>query len=223
MKKTLISIALTSLFALSSTVSTKAFAEEESGLNGVEGLSANVAVVSQYFFRGIAQTDSASASAGLDYELGNFSVGTWVADVSDGLEVDFYGSYGFEFDGGFGLSAGFTSYQYTGDFDTSYNEINLGASFSFVSVTYNVGVHEVEGASDSDYDFITVTGEYEGFYATYGSWGQDFDGDYFELGYGTSVSGFDIGVAAIINSKELDVEGAAEGDESLVFSIAKSF
>ena len=221
MKKTLITIALTSLFTLSSAITTNAFAEE-SGLNGVEGLSANVAVVSQYFFRGVAQTDTASASAGLDYELGNFSVGTWVADVSDGLEIDLYGSYGFEFDNGFGLSAGFTSYQYTGDFDTSYNEVNLGASFSFVSVAYSVGVHEVEGGSDSDYDFLSVTGEYEGFYATYGTWGQDFEGDYFELGYGTSVSGFDVGVAAIINSKELDLE-TGEGDESLVFSIAKSF
>ena len=222
MKKTLLSIALTSLFTLSTTVSTSALAFEESGLNGVEGLSANVGVVSQYFFRGVAQTDSASASAGLDYEIGNFSVGTWVADVSDGLEVDIYGAYGLSFDNGFGLSAGFTSYQYTGDFDTSYNEVNLGASFSFVSVAYSVGKHEVEGGSDSDYDFLSVTGEYEDFYVTYGTWGQDFDGDYFVVGYGTEVSGFDVGVAAIINSKELDLE-TGEGDESLVFSIAKSF
>jgi len=229
MKKTLLSIALTSLFTLSTTVSTSALAFEESGLNGVEGLSANVGVVSQYFFRGVAQTDSASASAGLDYEIGNFSVGTWVADVSDGLEVDIYGAYGLSFDNGFGLSAGFTSYQYTGDFDTSYNEVNLGASFSFVSVAYSVGVWE-DGIlddndnpiDDADYDFLSITGEYEGFYATYGTWGQDLDGDYFELGYGTSVSGFDIGVAAIINSKELDGE-TGDGDESLVFSIAKSF
>jgi len=215
MKKSLLSIALTTLLATTATVSTSAVA--------VEGLSTNVGLVSQYFFRGIAQTGTASASAGIDYEFGNFSVGSWTADVQDGLEIDFYGSYGFDL-GEFGLSAGFTSYQYTGDFDTSYNEINLGGSYKFVSVSYNVGTHEAvaDGATDEDYDFLSITAEYEGFYATYGTWGKDFDGDYIELGFGAEVSGFDLGVAVIANSSELDLE-TGEGDESIVFSIGKSF
>jgi len=213
MKKTLLNIAITTLLATSTFTSTAASA--------IEGLSANVGVVSQYFFRGIVQTDTASASAGVDYEIGNFSVGTWAADVQDGIEIDVYGSYGLSL-GEFDLSAGFTSYQYTGDFDTAYNEVNLGASFKFVSVSYNVGTHDVDGASDEDYDFLSVTAEYEGFYATYGTWGKDFDGDYAEVGYGTEVSGFDLGVALIVNSKELDLE-SGKGDESLVFSLSKSF
>jgi len=213
MKKTLLNIAITTLLATSTFTSTAASA--------IEGLSANVGVVSQYFFRGIVQTDTASASAGVDYEIGNFSVGTWAADVQDGIEIDVYGSYGLSL-GEFDLSAGFTSYQYTGDFDTAYNEVNLGASFKFVSVSYNVGTHDVDGASDEDYDFLSVTAEYEGFYATYGTWGKDFDGDYAEVGYGTEVSGFDLGVALIVNSKELDLE-TGKGDESLVFSLSKSF
>jgi len=212
MKKSLLSIALTSILATSTLFSTSASA--------VEGLSANAAVVSQYFFRGVAQTSTASASAGVDYENGNFSVGTWAADVDDGLEIDFYGSYGNELENGFGYSVGFTTYQYTGDFDTQYNEINLGASYSFFSVAYSVGTWEVEGGSDQDYDFLALTAEYEGFYATYGTWGDEFDGDYIELGYGTEVSGFDLGVAMIANSKELN---GGEADESLVFSIGKSF
>lgn len=212
MKKSLLSIALTSLLATSAVVSTSASA--------VEGLSANAGVVSQYFFRGVAQTSTASASAGVDYENGNFSVGTWAADVDDGLEIDFYGSYGNELDSGFAYSLGFTTYQYTGDFDTQYNEINLGASYSFFSIAYSVGTWEVEGGSDQDYDFLALTAEYEGFYATYGTWGDEFDGDYIELGYSTEVSGFDLGVAMIANSKELN---GGEADESLVFSIGKSF
>lgn len=212
MKKTLLSIILTSTLATSAFISTSASA--------VEGLSANAGVVSQYFFRGVAQTSTASASAGVDYENGNFSVGTWAADVDDGLEIDFYGSYGNELDNGFGYSLGFTTYQYTGDFDTQYNEINLGASYSFFSIAYSVGTWEVEGGSDQDYDFLSLTAEYEGFYATYGTWGDEFDGDYIELGYSTEVSGFDLGVAMIANSKELN---GGEADESLVLSIGKSF
>lgn len=217
MKKTLLSIALSSTLATCALFSTSASA--------VEGLSANAAVVSQYFFRGIAQTTTATASAGVDYEIGNFSVGTWAADVQDGIEIDFYGSYGNELDNGFGYSLGFTSYQYTGDFDSAYNEINLGLSYSYFSVSYNVGQHDEDaalGIDEADYDFLTLTAEYEGFYATYGTWGKDFDGDYLELGYGAEVSGFDLGVALIVNSKELDLE-TGEGDESLVFSISKSF
>lgn len=218
MKKSILNIALISTLATSAIISTSASA-------AVEGLSANVGAVSQYFYRGIVQTGSASASAGLDYEVGNFSVGTWVADVQDGVEIDFYGAYGLELDNGLGFSAGFTSYQYTGDFDSAYNEVNLGLSYSFLSIGYSVGTHSEDtsiGIPESDYDFLSLTAEYEGFYATYGTWGQDFDGDYIELGYGTEVSGFDIGVALIVNSEELDLE-TGEGDESLVFSIGKSF
>jgi len=217
MKKTLLSIALSSTLATCALFSTSASA--------VEGLSANAAVVSQYFFRGIAQTSTASASAGVDYENGNFSVGTWAADVQDGLEIDFYGSYGNELKSGFGYSVGFTSYQYTGDFDSAYNEINLGLSYSFFSLSYNVGQHDEDttlSIDEADYDFLSLTAEYEGFYATYGAWGKDFDGDYVEVGYGVEVSGFDLGVALIVNAKELDLE-TGEGDESLVFSISKSF
>jgi len=216
MKKTLLNIALTSLLA-TNFISTSAVA--------VEGLSTNVGLVSQYFFRGVAQTTTASASAGVDYETGNFSVGAWTADVQDGLEIDLYGSYGLELDSGLGLSAGFTTYQYTGDFDSAYNEVNLGLSYSFFSVSYNVGQHEEDKGleiEEADYDFLSVTAEYEGFYASYGTWGKDFDGDYVELGYGTEVGGFDIGVAVIANSKELDLE-TGKGDESIVFSIGKTF
>ncbi len=216
MKKSLLTIALASTLATSAFFSTS--------VSAVEGLSANAAVVSQYFFRGIAQTTTATASAGVDYENGNFSVGTWVADVQDGMEVDFYGSYAIDL-GEFGLSAGFTSYQYTGDFDSAYNEVNLGASYSFLSVSYNIGQHDEDaalGIDEADYDFLSVTAEYEGFYATFGTWGKDFDGDYLEIGYGAEVSGFDLGVALIANSKELDLE-TGKGDETLVFSLSKSF
>jgi len=219
MKKSILSIALsTTLFATTALTTSQA--------NAIEGLSANVGLVSQYLFRGIAQTSTASASAGVDYENGGFYVGTWAADVQDGIEVDFYGGYSLETESGFGFSIGGTTYQYTGDFDSAYNEVNLGLSYDFFSLSYNVGKHSKDASigieSESDYDFLSATFEYEGFYATYGTWGKDFDGDYFEFGYGTDVAGFDLGVSLIANSKELDLE-TGEGDETLVFSIAKSF
>lgn len=218
MKKTLLSIALSATIATSAFISTQA-----SAVGGIEGLSANIGVVSQYFFRGISQTDSASASAGLDYENSGFYAGTWVADVKDGLEIDVYGGYGDELNSGLGYSVGFTTYQYTGGFDTSYNEINLGLSYGIFSVSYNAGDWEIENGADQDYNLLSATVEHSGFYVTYGTFGADSDGEYLELGYGTEVAGFDVGVAVIANSKELGAESQGGSDENLVFSIGKSF
>lgn len=214
MKKSIISLSTSIILATSALASTSVSALE------VEGLSANVGAVSQYIFRGIVQTDTASASAGVDYENSGFYVGAWTADVQEGLEIDLYGGYGGELDNGLGYSVGFTTYQYTGDFDTSYNEVNLGLSYGMFSVSYNVGEWEVEAGPDQDYDFLSATVEHEGFYGTYGTWGKDFDGDYFEVGYGTEVAGFDVGIAVVSNSKEL---AGTTSDENLVFSIGKSF
>ena len=100
-------------------------------------LSANIGFASEYYFRGLLQNDS-SASAGLDYEVGGFYVGTWAADVGDGLEVDFYAGYGLEL-GDFTVSVGGTGYYYTGDFDDTYEELNLSAGWDFLTVDYAEG------------------------------------------------------------------------------------
>ncbi len=180
-------------------------------------LSANVGFASEYYYRGILQKSS-SASAGLDFEAGGFYVGTWAADVGDGLETDVYGGYNLEL-GEFTVSAGFTGYYYSGDFDETYEEINLSAGWSFLSVGYSVG--EWDGDGGQDYDFFEITAEHNGFYGKYGTFGKDFDGDYFEVGYGTEVGGFDLGIAGIFSSKELsDQDGSSE---ALIFTIGKSF
>lgn len=184
-------------------------------------VSANVGYVSEYHFRGIQQTASGSASAGLDYENGGFYVGTWAADVAEGLEVDFYAGYGVEFDSGFALGAGVTSYQYTGDFDSAYNELNLSAGFGMFSLEYSVGswdgIDGDETAPEADYTFTGISIEHNGFSGTFGSWGDEFEGEYFEVGYGTEIGGFDVGVGVIFSGSDLD------DDEAMYFSLSKSF
>lgn len=183
--------------------------------------SANVGIVSDYHFRGIQQTESASASAGVDFEQDGFYAGVWTAEVEDGLEVDLYGGYSAELDSGLGLNLGYTSYQYTGDFDSAYNEINLGLSYGFVSFDYAIGEWDGEvgneAATEGKYSVATVTLEQNGFYATFGKYGREFDGEYGEFGYGTDVAGFDVGVALVVSGNDLD------DSESLYLSIGKSF
>ena len=79
-----------------------------------------------------------------------------------------------------------------------------------------------------DYDFFGLTIDPgNGFYGTFGSFGDEFDGEYFEVGYGTTVADLDIGVAAIFSSEELsdqaDSAGNPDESQALIFTIGKSF
>lgn len=189
-------------------------------------VSANLGFNSDYIFRGVPQAES-SANGGFDFEKDGFYLGTWAAAVKPGLEVDIYGGYRYEWDNGLNLGAGFTGYYYTDEFDDTYKEVNLYAGYKIVSIEYAAGQWDAFDASSADYDYVAVTVEYSGIYGKYGSWGKDFDGDYFELGYGKEVAGFDLGVSLIRSSKELsqnvDANFSPTEDTFFVFSISKSF
>lgn len=188
------------------------------------GWSANLGYASEYYFRGIPQKNS-SASGGIDYESdGGFYVGTWAADVGDGLEVDGYFGYGTTV-GEVDLSIGYTGYFYTGDFDTEYQEINLGAGFGIFSLDVAVGQHELDSSTDEDYTYYALTAEQNGFYGKIAGFTQDWEGEYLELGYGATVADIDLGVALIfcdeIASDNLGILNA--DDEVILFTIGKSF
>jgi hypothetical protein len=123
-------------------------------------LSANVGYVSDYIFRGFYQEES-SPSAGLDYESSGFYIGTWWADVGDGLEQDLYFGYGGGNDD-FGWSIGFTGYYYTEDtFDDTYQEINLGISAGGFAADLALGEYDNFGAS-VDYTYLGLSYSLEG-------------------------------------------------------------
>lgn len=181
--------------------------------------SANVGYASEYYFRGIFQKNS-SASGGLDFESGGFYAGTWAADVGDGLEVDGYFGYGFDL-GELSLSVGYTGYFYTGDFDDTYQEINLGAGFGILTVDVAVGEYENFDGPTQDYTYYAATLEKNGFYGKYAGFSQDASGDYIELGYGTTIAEIDFGVVLLFNDEDLN--GTDSTDEALIFTIGKSF
>ena len=192
-----------------------------------EGVSYNIGFASEYYYRGILQKDSV-ASAGADYENSGFYIGTWAADVGDGMEIDGYFGYGIETEAGFSASLGFTGYYYTGEFDDTYEEINLNLGYGLFSLEYSVGEYDNFDGPELDYDFLAGTFALEnGLYATYGTFGDDFDGDYVELGWGTTISEIDFGVAVILSSDELSDQLDSDGDdtesEAIVFTIGKSF
>jgi uncharacterized protein (TIGR02001 family) len=182
-------------------------------------LSANIGYNSEYIFRGIPQKTS-SAMGGLDLEAGGFYLGTWGADVGDGLEIDYYGGFG-----PMSFGVGGTIYTYTGDFDDTYKEINLSAGWSFLTFDAAIGSYDNFGGPDLDYEYYSLTAEYNGFYGRVATFENDFDGTYYEAGYGSTLTVqetelFDYAFAVIYSDSTL-LGGSS--DTNFVFTLAKTF
>ncbi|MGD8871934.1 MAG: TorF family putative porin, partial [Gemmatimonadota bacterium] len=147
-------------------------------------VTGNAGYVSQYYYRGIPQKNS-SASAGLDVAASNFSAGTWAADVGDGSEVDLYAAVDIPVSDMVGVSVGGTGYFYTGDFDVTYLEGNLGVALGPVSIEWSLGSHQYDPDA-AKYSFLGLTVEQNGLFATVGSFSEssefsDAIGDMFTL------------------------------------------
>lgn len=57
-------------------------------------VTANVAITSDYVFRGISLSDNGPAiQGGVDWESEMFYVGAWASNVTEGIEIDLYGGF----------------------------------------------------------------------------------------------------------------------------------
>jgi uncharacterized protein (TIGR02001 family) len=188
-------------------------------------VTANFGWVSDYIYRGIFQEDS-SASAGVDYAHdAGFYLGAWGADVGDGMETDLY--FGYAGGDTFTYKVGFTGYYYTDDFDDTYEEINLGIGYDMFALDVAIGEWDGFG-TPADYTFTSLTVAPDMWpYFKIGSFGDDFDGDYFEIGYTYSIEehGIDLSVA-VITSDDLPVTNFSDdgeiGDTTITLGIKKN-
>jgi uncharacterized protein (TIGR02001 family) len=213
------------------------------GLSSVAGLllalpaiavdvSATGGLNSQYIFRGIPQSDDKAAGFGsIDVSQSGFSGGIWGSTVdngaddgSDGLEVDFYGAYDGEA-ADFSYGIGFTLYRYTDSFDDDYNELNLRAGYSFLSLHVDIGEYDNFDGPTQDYQHTLLKAEYKGLFASWGSFYDDFDGDYFSAGYGNKLTVADTDLFdysfSVIYSDDTLLGGSS--DTNIVVEISKSF
>jgi len=188
-----------------------------------QNFSANIGYNSEYIYRGIPQKSS-SAFAGADVEAAGFNLGVWGADVGDGIEIDYYGGYSFDL-GGFGFSVGATYYTFTSIFDDKYLEANLGISWKWFSFAMAAGNYDNFDRPELHYQFYSFTAAHIGFYGTVGFFEDEFDGMYYEAGYGNTLSAdgkdlLDYGVALIHSN---DVLLGGESDTNINFTISKIF
>jgi uncharacterized protein (TIGR02001 family) len=155
MKKTLLAVTLA---ALTSGAATTALAADPKAPEPEFTLSANVALVSDYRFRGLSQTNRKPAlQGGFDYEhKSGFYAGNWNSSISwvtgsSGLESDFYVGYATEA-AGVGIDVGNIYYYYAGsniDSLVPTNEVYLGLSYGPLnfktSYTTSKGYFSFEG------------------------------------------------------------------------------
>ena len=122
----------------------------------VAEISGNVALVTDYVFRGISQTDNGPAiQGGFDYAHDSgFYVGTWASNVSEEffkggtcsagtkgcddpqIELDLYAGYSGEYKG-FGYDIGYLRYEYPGFGTADTNEYYISGSYSDFSLSFN--------------------------------------------------------------------------------------
>ncbi|MEH6627663.1 MAG: TorF family putative porin [Motiliproteus sp.] len=185
-------------------------------------LSANLGGMTDYWFRGLDQaTASGSIMGGLDYEHeSGFYAGTWLASLTDDYEYDLYAGYNGSVND-FTYGVGVTGYYYD-DFDGDFEELNLSAGYGPVSLAYAIGEYD-EAGTKKDYTFLSVTAEYEGAYVTYGDYGDELSGDYFEVGYGMTYQDIDLSVAAIFPDDDSSAGNFVDDSNRVLFTFSKAF
>jgi uncharacterized protein (TIGR02001 family) len=157
MKKSMLTLALASVCALSA-LPTVASAADSS-------LSFNASLTSDYRYRGISQTRLGPAlQGGVDYSLAKgFYLGAWGSTISwiddadpasdAPVEIDLYGGWKGEVSSGLTLDVGLLSYQYPGNkFATKAETLEVYGALSYgpVTVKYSHATSTLFGVPDSE-------------------------------------------------------------------------
>ena len=212
-------------------------------------ISANAAVVSEYRFRGISQSnENPAVQAGFDYAFENgLYLGTWgstvdfdsISDFNGSLELDVYGGWGRDLGENSSIDLGYIYYAYPGDdsgVEGDYQEIYFNYGWRDLSL----GIAYSDDYYGSSSDFWYLQANYDWGFAE--NWNlslhvgyNTFDEDIFlssdkghytdySVGVTWSVVGVDLGLAWVgTNLDEEDVFGTSWGDDTAVFSLSKSF
>jgi uncharacterized protein (TIGR02001 family) len=131
------------------------------GVASADTLTANVAVTTDYRFRGVSQSFRRPAlQGGVDYgHDSGLYIGTWASTVDDdfltdtrGVELDVYGGYKFPLGKDWLLDVGVLQYLYPGESLWNTTEVYLGATWKFLYLKYS---HSV---SDDTFGFTDTRG-----------------------------------------------------------------
>ncbi|WP_340587197.1 TorF family putative porin [Erythrobacter alti] len=242
------SLMAASIFATTAVAAAPALAQDDDGI-GVE-VSANVAIVSDYKFRGVSLSDGEIAiQGGVDVGLpAGFYVGTWASSLDEttvgygSTELDIYGGWAGEF-GNVSTDVGVIAYIYPdagpGDFD--YLEVygSVGVGLGPAEATFGVAYAPEQdslGGTDNFYVYtdvgvgvpgtpVTVTGHlgYTDGFLTFTPDSKAWD---YSIGAETAVPGtplsFGVAYVGVEGDGLIDPNGTFT-DDSVVFTLSASF
>ena len=186
------------------------------------GVSGNVAIQSDYVWRGYSQNlEDPSIQGGFDFEdASGFYAGVWGASVDFGgaesTEGDIYIGFTNEIEGGFTYDVGIIEYTYhggSGASDSNFTEYYLGGGFAGFSLTYSIG-DEFGDNIEAGYSY-----EFEEQGISVGAAYGDYDDawTYWTIG----VSGEIEGIGWDISYWDTDLDDDPMGDGRIVFTISK--
>ena len=199
------------------------------------GVSANVAMTSNYVWRGMTQSaDSAAIQGGFDLEYKGLYAGVWGSNVEYGttsLEADVYVGYSNEVSG-LSYDVGFIEYMYpNNEDDLNFGELYLGLGYDFgalsVGAMYSMGVdtHDSELAANDwePTDNIELSASVPlpsdmGLDVAYGMY--DKVGDYYSVSLAKTLGKFDLSVAYVAFAHDTDSDS---DQDNIVATIGTSF
>ena len=202
-------------------------------------VSANMAMTSNYVWRGMTQTSDAPAiQGGFDVEYKGLYAGVWGSNIAfaGGNETDLYVGYAGEA-AGISYDVGFIQYAYSkavkeSNFGETYIGLGYDLGVASVSATYSIGVdtNNADLAAD-DWEptdnielgaSVALPSEI-GLDITYGMY--DKVGDYLSLSLGKSVGKFDLSLAYTAISRDIPTPNPdnIEDEDNIVATIGTSF
>lgn len=200
--------------------------------------SGNVAIGTEYVWRGVTQSDGDLAiSGGFDYTNGMFYAGTWASNVdfNDGsdtnMELDLYGGLASEFANGVSWDVGVIGYIYpdSESEDLNFVEVYGGLGYAFESGPEVGGYVYFDPDNESLYVEATAGYSLTEEFAIDGSVGNysfDGGGDYvnFSVGATYSLEGFDLDLRYWSNDIDAGPDPATQDllDDRVVFTISRS-
>jgi uncharacterized protein (TIGR02001 family) len=213
-----------------------------SGAASALELTGNVALTTDYIFRGISQTDGGPAiQGGFDADLGNgVYAGVWGSNVDfksydeetdkyvstdESIEIDAYAGWATEVNG-VGVDVGYIHYAYpTGD--SAIDELYLGLSMGPASLTYYLGVDLGDKELGDYVDLGLDLGEYNGiaFSAHAGYYDLDSSAggdDYWDYKLAASTSMFSVDWELALTGTDENVGSGDAADDTVVLTVSKS-
>jgi uncharacterized protein (TIGR02001 family) len=159
-------LAVSTAFAGGDIAPVEAVAVEAAPESAFE-VSANLAITSNYVWRGMTQTaNSPAVQGGIDLGYNGFYLGTWgsnveFGDTANNLEADFYAGYTNSFSG-VDFDLGYIYYAYPNESDAfNFDELYLGLGYDFGMVGINGKYSFAMDSNVDTTDYWEVGGDIE--------------------------------------------------------------